>query len=305
MRYYVGITDEGWYQSLKAHGAEEGNFWKPGQTPFRYLEPGGYFLFKLKAPKHFIVGGGHFVRYVPMPMSAAWSAFELDNGVSNYLEFMERIIRLRHSDEVPSDPEIGCIILQQLFFFDREDWIPAPNDWAPNIVSGKGFDSREGEGLRVWTEVRQRLEQVSGKPRGPQVVREVGFVESLGNRRLGQGAFRALVVEAYERRCAITGERTLPTLEAAHIRPVQSQGTHCIQNGVLLRSDLHRLFDSGLVSISPDLRVRVSSQIRERYLNGKDYYALQDKPLAVLPAEPDLRPGTDHLAWHSANIFIP
>jgi putative restriction endonuclease len=37
--------------------------------------------------------------------------------------------------------------------------------------------------------------------------------------RLGQGAFRLLVTDAYQRRCAVTGERTLPVLDAAHIRP--------------------------------------------------------------------------------------
>lgn len=305
MRYYVGITDEGWFRNLRAREANEANFWKPGQTRFKYLVPGEYFLFKLRSPKNFIVGGGQFVRYVPMPMSVAWSAFELDNGVNSILEFMERIMRLRHSDDITLDPDIGCIVLERLFFFDREDWILAPNDWSPNIVSGKGYSSFEGEGRRVWSEVRMLLEQASGRPRVPKEVREVQFSETLGKRRLGQGAFRLLVTEAYERRCAITGERTLPTLEAAHIRPVESQGTHCIKNGILLRSDIHRLFDRGLISISSELKVKVSNQIKERYMNGKNYYALQESPLIVLPSEPDLQPSPELLAWHGSNVFIP
>lgn len=66
----------------------------------------------------------------------------------------------------------------------------------------------------------------------PQIVRP----------RLGQGAFRIVVTDTYERRCAVTGERTLPVLEAAHIKSYADGGAHDITNGLLLRSDLHTLF---------------------------------------------------------------
>ena len=63
--------------------------------------------------------------------------------------------------------------------------------------------------------------------------------------RLGQGSFRIMVADAYERRCAITHEKTLPALEAAHIKPFSASGPHHMGNGILLRSDIHKLFDSG------------------------------------------------------------
>lgn len=69
--------------------------------------------------------------------------------------------------------------------------------------------------------------------------------EYLMRARLGQGAFRVMVSDAYQRRCAVTGERTLPFLEAAHIRPYTEEGPRVISNGLLLRSDLHTLFDRG------------------------------------------------------------
>src|SRR5215211_3132406 len=72
--------------------------------------------------------------------------------------------------------------------------------------------------------------------------------EFLTRTRLGQGAFRVLVTEAYTRRCAVTGERTLPALEAAHIQPFSKLGPHLTTNGLLLRSDLHKLFDLGYLS---------------------------------------------------------
>lgn len=60
------------------------------------------------------------------------------------------------------------------------------------------------------------------------------------------------------RRCAITHERTLPALEAAHIRPYGDVGEHEARNGVLLRRDIHSLFDAGYVTVAPDLRFEVS-----------------------------------------------
>ena len=66
--------------------------------------------------------------------------------------------------------------------------------------------------------------------------------------RLGQGSFRVVVTEAYNRKCAMTGESTLLALEAAHIVPYAEEGAHDVRNGLLLRADFHRLFDAGLVA---------------------------------------------------------
>ena len=77
--------------------------------------------------------------------------------------------------------------------------------------------------------------------------------------RLGQGAFRVLVTDSYSRRCSITGEKTLPVLEAAHIKPYAESGPHFISNGILLRSDMHKLFDTGYLTITKDLVVEVSN----------------------------------------------
>jgi putative restriction endonuclease len=94
-----------------------------------------------------------------------------------------------------------------------------------------------------------------------------------------------IVTDAYERRCAITGERTLPVLEAAHIKPYGSGGPHELENGLLLRSDLHTLFDQGYVTVDADqLKVVVSSRIREEFENGRDYYHLHGRAIR-LPRE--------------------
>lgn len=120
--------------------------------------------------------------------------------------------------------------------------------------------------------------------------------------RLGQGAFRILVTDNYRRRCAITGERTLPALDAAHIRPFSEGGSHEASNGILMRRDIHSLFDLGYVTVSPDMKFEVSKKIREEFDNGRHYYALHGSEI-VLPAEPNRRPDQSALTWHNEHRF--
>ena len=138
---------------------------------------------------------------------------------------------------------------------------------------------------------------MGGRQRSPEASRRMTGMEDgqarfgepqLIRPRLGQGAFRVLVTDIYQRRCAVTQERTLPALEAAHIRPYGDGGEHEARNGLLLRRDIHSLFDAGYVTVTPDLRFEVSRRIREEFDNGKHYYALHgrtiDAPTEVRPA---------------------
>jgi putative restriction endonuclease len=155
---------------------------------------------------------------------------------------------------------------------DRTDWIPMPPSWSPNIVSFKTYNTTGAEGLSFWESVRDRLnrQHIGGLAEdGPRYGEPHLF-----RPRLGQGAFRVLVTDIYQRRCAVTQERTLPALEAAHIRPYGDGGEHEARNGILLRRDIHSLFDAGYVTVTPDLRFEVSRRIREELENGKHYYAL-------------------------------
>lgn len=77
MKIWVGVTDKSWFEQLSALKPDELNFWGPsgGPNEFRALQPGEPFLFKLKSPNNYIVGGGVFVRYSRLPLSLAWDAF--------------------------------------------------------------------------------------------------------------------------------------------------------------------------------------------------------------------------------------
>ena len=103
-------------------------------------------------------------------------------------------------------------------------------------------------------------------------------------------------------RLQVTAEHSLPALEAAHIRPYGDGGEHEIVNGLLLRSDIHRLFDRGYVGVTPDFRFVVSSQLRADFSNGRSYYPLDGRPI-TLPAQVENRPDTGALEWHLSEVF--
>ena len=120
--------------------------------------------------------------------------------------------------------------------------------------------------------------------------------------RLGQGIFRVAVTDAYGRACAVTSEHSLPALEAAHIRPFGDGGLHEVSNGLLLRSDIHKLFDKGYVGVTPDHRFAVSDRLKDDYSNGRSYYPLRGQAVRV-PERTDERPSRELLEWHMDEIF--
>lgn len=121
--------------------------------------------------------------------------------------------------------------------------------------------------------------------------------------RLGQGIFRVSVLDAYGRACAVTTEHSLPVLDAAHIRPFSSGGEHSVANGLVLRSDLHRLFDRGYVTVDEDDRLVVGRRLKDDFDNGRTYYALHGRSI-TLPQDVAFRPDRDALAWHRSRAFL-
>lgn len=310
MRLYVGITDDDWFKHHAAKAfVEEVNFWKPSsQRNFKSLRPGEPLLFKLHSPKNFIVGGGFFTKFLQIPVSLAWEAFGEANGASSLVEVRTRIAKYRKRGIEPTeDPVIGCIMLGEPFFFEEADWIPSPSDFRLTTVEGKGYDMASGTGQNLWHEVRARLVAGKTKSFGPATVAAQEGAR-YGNPilvapRLGQGSFRVLVTDAYSYRCAMTAERTLPVLEAAHIHPYGKGGQHELSNGLLLRSDLHKLFDLGYLTVEPTKRkILVSDRIRAEFENGREYYKLRDQDLAI-PANPLAIPSIESLTYHAEHIF--
>ena len=297
---YIAVTDEKSFEIRRAQPSlDEVNFWRPSGRSFKALQPGELFLFKLHK-KPFIVGGGIFCHYSRIPVWMAWEAFGVKNGAESLEELKEKIASHRQGENAHQDDfYIGSIILEQPFFLPEEKWIPAPPDWSPSIQSGKRYDLSVEPGLTILRQLQERT-NIS-----PQLIRErpARYGEpTTVLPRLGQGAFRVLVTDAYERQCAISGEKILPVLDAAHIKSYKEGGEHLITNGVLLRQDIHTLFDKGYLTITPEYRVEVSRRLKDEFDNGKEYFRFQGQPIS-LPRKPEYRPDRDFLAWHNQNIY--
>lgn len=311
MKFYLGVTDNNWFDYLSRINPEDVNFWQPsGNTNFKAILPGAPFFFKLKSPRNHIGGVGFFSTHSFLPLSIAWDTFGERNGCSTLAEFKSKILGYRRDHDNPN-PSIGCIVLTNPIFFDEQDWLPAPSDWGASIVQGKGYDTSTLMGEALWVKLSALIEKyVMNKPAikpGDSIISE-SEGPMYGNAilkkvRLGQGAFRVLVTDAYQRRCSITGEKTLPVLEAAHIKPYALSGPHHLSNGILLRSDMHKLFDGGYLTITPELKVEVSPRIKEEFQNGREYYKYHGESLLYLPSDFQKRPSASFVEWHNENVY--
>jgi putative restriction endonuclease len=306
---WVGVTDNDWFDVVsRVPGIDEVNFWQPGggSKAFRVLQPGEPFLFKLHSPFNRITGGGYFVKQTVLPISLAWEAFDVKNGARSFSEMRALILkRRRETPDSRDDFTIGCVLLTQPFFFSRSEWLPVPSDWHPAIQQGKRYSSVEEPGKSLWEKVRMRLAWLPGYAAPEQRVDDSARYgkETLVRPRLGQGAFRVLVTDAYDRACAITEEHSLPALEAAHIKPFNESGPNAVNNGILLRSDFHRLFDRGYITITPEYRIEISRRLKEEFENGRSYYPFHGHKLSHLPVSSEDCPQKELLTWHNERIF--
>ena len=159
-------------------------------------------------------------------------------------------------------------------------------DWSPNIVQGKYYNTENSIGQQLWGNVEQTLRkynttfntQQSNQLQFEQ--KESRYKEQILSKvRLGQSAFRIMVTDAYKRKCSVSGEKTLPVLEAAHIKSYSQMGPSYISNSLLLRSDLHKLFDAGYLTVAKEYKV----------------------PLMIMPVRRADHPDKSFLDWHNKN----
>ncbi|WP_328822337.1 HNH endonuclease [Micromonospora rubida] len=308
MKAYVGVTDGDWYRFLAARpGLTEVNFWRPaGSRAFRALSAGEPFIFKTHHPHNRVIGGGFFSGFAQLRISEAWSLFGDGNGVPSLAE-MRRIVGRYRREPIAAadDPVIGCVLLRDTVFFPADRPSEPPPEFASNIVQGKGYDlaARNSAGY---------FEVLIGRLLGAPV--DVDFSQPwhrpgptygdprLSPHRLGQQAFKAVVLNAYGRRCAITGDRIQPVLQAAHVKPLPAGGEHRIDNGMLLRSDVHTLYDQGYLAVDPKHRLLVSPRLRAEFGNGEQFYSRAGTQIEV-PAAVRERPHREFLEWHLDEVF--
>lgn len=256
-----------------------------------------------------MVGGFGLVSgFARLPEWLAWECYGEGNGAATFADMKKRLDAIRKRTQIAGGDlkQIGCIILASAVFFPRDLWVRQPTDWARQNLRYATYDLSIGEGLRVWRECQERAPGINADLLGEMPAEELTASRygppSLVIPRRGQGTFRVAVTEAYQRACAVTQEHSLPALEAAHIKPFGDDGPHAVSNGLLLRSDLYRLFDRGYITLTTDYKLEVHAKLREHFHNGKSYYPLQGTHITV-PRSITQRPDPALLRWHNEVKF--
>ena len=225
---------------------------------------------------------------------------------------MTAIRRYRLGQKITAQTLIGCRVLTSPVLFQPHEWFPVPADWSSNIVTGKVYNSETTVGANLLAELEARTKSSALFARDRSSFEGDGFGEAEQARygdpilvapRLGQGAFRIKVAEAYRFECALSETKVLPALEAAHIRPYADGGSHDLHNGVFLRKDIHSVLDSGFATFTDDLRFHVSRKITDVFDNGKEYKRLHGH-LIKIPIQEPLRPSLESIRWHQNERYV-
>jgi putative restriction endonuclease len=219
---------------------EDVNFWKPlGEQAFGAVPAGAPFLLMLRKPYQCIVGMGYFMSQIALPVPIAWGTFGVRSGAADYESFARAIRKYPAALNKPRlhDPGINCLVLNAPVFFRKPDWMPAPASLGNRV-----YDTKEAAGSQLWAAVSATIFRYRQDTFSCELV-----TDSL-----------ALVTQAYNKRCAISGEKTLPVLEAAHIQLFAQAGPSSVGNG-LLRSNLHKLVDRHCITIDADDKTRPCS----------------------------------------------
>jgi hypothetical protein len=161
----------------------------------------------------------------------------------------------------------------------------SPNSWDKQIVQDENAVSEEADSVL--------FDPSNAYDDRHKILAEVA-------RRQGQKDFRKKLLEAYDGCCAISGESVPSVLQAAHITPYLGPHTNHVTNGILLRADLHTLFDLKLIKVNPATYTVIVSQ----NLIGTPYGELQGRELR-LPKKPSLRPSPLAIAQHFQEAKSP
>jgi putative restriction endonuclease len=304
---FIANTDNRWFDFLASEPTlTEVNFWWPGEMAFRAIQPGELLVFRLKSPRNKIGGFGIFSSHSLLPIQMAWDTFGRANGVPSYDALRKAIANYRTSSTVGPNTNIGCTVLVEPVFLPPDQWIDLPDSWSSSIQRGKIYSTGATDGLDLWNRLHEALQSrlLAPTPGFADTEEQARYgTPTLIKPRLGQGAFRVAVTEAYGRQCAISDGKVLPALDAAHIKPYGDGGLHTESNGILLRKDIHSVFDAGYVTIDEKYCFSVSRKIKEVFNNGEEYLRLHGKVLR-LPKRRSDWPDPLFLRWHNTNRYV-
>ncbi len=279
-QFYVGITDTSWYSLLREdyNNGELGkqvNFWTPGTREFKAIKPGELFLFKVHNKKSTgekgeIVGGGYFAYYEQLRIPDAWEKYGRGNGRESLQKMQEALKGMQQKNNMQVGVEIGCIILDNVFFLDK--LIDEPINWSKSIVSGKRYTTDTEIGAELFDKVNDAL--ASNAKTNIEIIeeieKEIDELDLWGEERLAivktrvnQSVFRDSLLKKYKTCCLCKVENP-SLLIASHIKPwaVSEPGEKLDpQNGFLLCPNHDALFDGGYITFENNGQIVISDRL--------------------------------------------
>lgn len=270
----IMVTDYDWYEFFYENELPNTpiNFWTPTPWRMKQLDTNSSLFFLLKSPIRKIGGFGKFYDYLELSIDEAWDRFGLNNGVYSKSELLTRnnFYTSKHSTN-DYRGLIGCILITNAEFLSESDFFPSENInvtfpkqvvkykyFADDIIDLGAYQNFSFEAINENFSLQQSKD--ANRKFIPQ------------KQRVGQADFRLKVLKAYNGRCAITGTMESSTLEAAHIQPYLNKESNHIQNGICLRADIHKLFDSYLLTLNDNYEIMISEKLTETEyteLNGR------------------------------------
>nr|WP_315020193.1 HNH endonuclease [uncultured Aminipila sp.] len=295
--FAVAPTDLEWFNYLKENVlTKEVNFWTPTPWNVKKIERGDKLYFMLKSPIRKIGGYGFFEKYENTTARDAWNKYGLGNGVSSLAELESRCSKYVTKNSIlrpRENLEIGCIILRDLILYDEQDYFD---------ISEKGYDfPSQVVKLKYFSEGGITENVTTGNVEPFFLVDKLRIKtknkKSNLKDRIGQSKFRKELLEAYGGKCCVTGSTTFDVIEAAHIQEYVNEESNHIQNGLPLRTDIHRLFDSGLITVNEQYKICVSPYLSEPY-----YKAFNNKKISLPKSEKNF-PSLEALKYHNSVVY--
>lgn len=304
-------VDHSWYSIIKSEyfsaGTNSTNFWtveceQDLDPALRTFEPGTMVLYVLDHHDHsFVVGGGFFLSWVFLNPKQLWEILGVRNGSHSYEDFFDKVRALGGNE----DSVLASSVLNGTFILTRRDSIMIPDEFRAHFQdlparSLLSLDEPIGKYLeKIVNEVRVAMLDAYGQ-HWPGIY----YVASNRNSRSYIQGFTARVMNAYEFRCAITGTSARPVLEVAHLQPFYDHNFQSVQNGILLRCDVQKMFNTGYITLEykndDEIAVKVSRTIKSVW--AEDYAVYNGKKI-FLPKDRALWPKKEYIEWHQKNCF--
>ena len=229
------------------------------------------------------------------PIMQSWYA-KSDSSPTSHIPQIDRRLQertSRNSTTVGSEPR------REPFLFDKTSdakWYLTQDGWKyviDEIIPKLGSEIEEKYGLSEKLSQDPTLPDLFAFNESDESGLNYHLVSRIIKQRRGQPDFRRKLLSAYGGVCSVTGSNATEALEAAHITPVAQRGSMAISNGILMRADVHTLFDLGLLTINPDtMRVELSESLRDT-----DYAYLHDKKITLPKLELN-SPSSSELSNH-------